>query len=134
MKDTIEIKKTFLFKTNLIYFPHSFSFNLPFQKLSCWTVNKFAYWSDALNIICLPCTIKIIKSLCILSETFMFAGLKYCKFGWWNHNLNGRKKHQMQAHPIKSLETLVAEVMKEVMSFIEIKLKCSLFTYHILKL
>ena len=40
----------------------------------------------------------------------------------------------MQAHPIKSLETLVAEVMKEVMSFTEIKLKCSLFTYHILKL
>ena len=45
-----------------------------------------------------------------------------------------KKKHQMQAHPIKSLETLVAEVMEEVMSFIEIKLKCSLFTYHILKL
>ena len=40
----------------------------------------------------------------------------------------------MQAHPIKSPETLVAEVMKEVTSFIEIKLKCSLFTYHILKL
>lgn len=80
-----------MFKTNLIYFPHSFSFNLPFKKLSCWTVNKFAYWSDALNIICLPCTIKIIKSLCILSETFMFAGLKYCKFSWWNHILNGRK-------------------------------------------
>ena len=38
------------------------------------------------------------------------------------------------SNPIKSLETLVAEVMKEVMSFIEIKLKCSLFTYHILKL
>ena len=30
--------------------------------------------------------------------------------------------------------TVVAEVMKEVTSFIEIKLKCSVFTYHILKL
>ena len=48
-----------------------------------------------------------------------------------------KKKHQMQAHPTKSLETLGMRNTSDERSdesFIEIIKLCYLFTYHILKL